>query len=317
MALGIKKYGGKELLEGIETEESGVAAHAEGYGSIAKGKGSHAEGGRDDDRQIGPSTASADYSHAEGVGSEASAYAAHAENIGKASGEYSHAENTGESKGNYSHAEGIGHTEITGVYSHAEGSATSSNTYSHAEGDETQASGKGSHSEGKNSHAIGEASHSEGYGTIAAGAYQHVEGRWNIEDPAINEDGTGKYVHIVGNGTDSDPTKRKNIYTLDWDGTAWFAKNVVIGEVIEFSNGVKLKPLGESGLEIILINPGGEEEPYTLFQDGILYSSEAFYAWMAGSDDQGNIFSEHYATKEEVDTKIQNYINEAILGGAW
>ena len=63
--------------------------------------------------------------------------------------------------------------------------------------------------------------HSEGIGTIASGEGQHVQGRYNEED-------TGKqYAHIVGGG--SSDSNRKNIHTLDWNGTAWFAEDILLG----------------------------------------------------------------------------------------
>ena len=81
--------------------------------------------------------------------------------------------------------------------------------YSIAEGCETL-------SEGDNSHA-------EGYGTIANGKNSHVQGKYNVEDTA------NKYAHIVGNG--SSDSKRSNAHTLDWDGNAWYAKSLSIGNV--------------------------------------------------------------------------------------
>jgi hypothetical protein len=50
-----------------------------------------------------------------------------------------------------------------------------------------------------------------------------VEGKFNVKDTE------GKYAHIVGGGTGLTDSKRKNIYTLDWDGNADFAGSVTIG----------------------------------------------------------------------------------------
>ena len=56
---------------------------------------------------------------------------------------------------------------------------------------------------------------------------------------------------------------------------------------------------------------------------GLVYASESDYAItadfsnMTQCDINGNQIDTTYATKEEVDTKIQTYIDEAILGGAW
>ena len=76
------------------------------------------------------------------------------------------------------------------------------------------------HAEGYNTNAKGKASHAEGFGTIATTPYSHAEGRYNVEDEH------GRYVHITGWGNnDSD---RKNIYTLDTSGNAWFKGGIIL-----------------------------------------------------------------------------------------
>ena len=94
-------------------------------------------------------------------------------------------------------------------------------TYSHAEGFLTQATGAYSHAEGANTIASGKFSHAEGNVTEASSDYQHVEGKFNLRDKS------GKYVHIVGNGTTV--SSRSNCHTLDWDGNAWFKGKVYVG----------------------------------------------------------------------------------------
>ena len=91
-------------------------------------------------------------------------------------------------------------------------------SYSFAEGRMITASGDSSHAEGQDTIASGGVSHAEGQGTIASGDHQHVQGVYNIED------GYGVYIHIVGNGLNSN--KRSNAHTLDWSGNAWFAGTV-------------------------------------------------------------------------------------------
>lgn len=130
-----------------------------------------------------------------------------------------------------SHAEGAG-TIASGLNSHAEGgkwytgdaASTAANMGAHAEGLSTKALGMGSHAEGcettareTSSHAEGNSTiakasstHAEGYYTIAGSFAQHVEGKYNIED------GSNKYVHIIGNGEDED--HRSNAFAVDWDG---------------------------------------------------------------------------------------------------
>ena len=108
-----------------------------------------------------------------------------------------------------------------GDYSTALGDNTVASEHaSHAEGYETMAKGKGAHAEGGNTKASGYFSHAEGYHTTAIGEYQHVQGKYNIAD-------TTNYAHIVGNGSEDEPS---NAHTIDWDGNAWFAGNITIGE---------------------------------------------------------------------------------------
>ena len=127
-----------------------------------------------------------------------------------------------EASGDYSHAEGY-KTKADGYSSHAEGYWTCANgDYSHAEGQHTEANGDYSHAEGWHTEANGYSSHAEGYYTEANGNYSHVQGKYNIIDSS------NKYAHIVGNGTSS--SKCSNAHTLDWDGNAWFAGNVYVGE---------------------------------------------------------------------------------------
>ena len=107
-----------------------------------------------------------------------------------------------------------------GGYSHAEGyECTASGGRSHAEGYECSATGESSHAEGKNTESLNIAAHSEGSNTIALAECQHVQGRFNIGDTEH------KYAHIVGNGDVNNG--RSNAHTLDWDGNAEFAGDVI------------------------------------------------------------------------------------------
>ena len=129
-------------------------------------------------------------------------------------GEYSLSIGSSNALGSYSFAQGS--SSATGRSSHAQGDGTTaSNWGSHAEGSNTEASGMFSHSEGSFTKSSGNYSHAEGYCTIASSDYQHSQGKYNIEDKA------NKYAHIVGNGLDE--KNRKNAYTLDWKGNAWYA----------------------------------------------------------------------------------------------
>lgn len=130
--------------------------------------------------------------------------------------------------GFWSHAEGE-MTRVTSYASHAEGSytkmpdgttryGTASGYASHIEGGGCHAQGSCSHSEGLATTTKGKYSHSEGRHTIAGSDAQHVEGASNIEDTE------GKYIHIAGNGEFGAPS---NAHTLDWDGNAEFAGDVI------------------------------------------------------------------------------------------
>ena len=92
---------------------------------------------------------------------------------------------------------------------------------SHAEGWNAQARGGKSHAEGNGTVAVGENSHAEGQGTKALGEASHVQGKHNIPDTEK------KYAHIVGNGASD--YERSNAHTLDWNGNAWFAGEIILG----------------------------------------------------------------------------------------
>lgn len=125
-------------------------------------------------------------------------------------------------KGLCSHAEGL-RTEATVACAHAEGADThATGNRSHAEGDNTTASASFTHAEGCHTVASNSYAHAEGYYTIANGQYQHAQGKYNVKDTA------NQFAHIVGNGDNE--TSRSNAHTLDWDGNAWFAGEVRVGD---------------------------------------------------------------------------------------
>lgn len=141
-----------------------------------------------------------------GKGENAEIFNDYTNNI--ANGDYAHAEGSMTHAVSYAHAEGY-KTEALSQYSHTEGYYTSAQQYaSHAEGEWTYANGRVSHAEGSN--------------TRANSSYQHVQGKYNVED------WSGKYAHIVGNGSYSE---RKNAHTIDWNGVGWFADSVKVGGV--------------------------------------------------------------------------------------
>ena len=126
--------------------------------------------------------------------------------------------------GNSTYADGA-YSVAAGVNSKALGNA------SVAMGNGVQASGTDSFAEGIGTKALGMSSHAEGRLTIAAGANQHVQGTFNVEDTENN------FAHIVGGGTSNND--RKNIHTLDWQGNAWYAGDIING------NGISLDGLAD------------------------------------------------------------------------
>jgi hypothetical protein len=194
--------------EGSFTQAMTFATHAEGYKTTASGWTAHSEGNS--------TTASGNMSHAEGMSTTASNEESHAEGWSTtASGGRSHSEGGGTIAGGYcSHAEG-NNSQALASHSHAEGDTTlvdEGANASHTEGQATVAKG-------------GAAAHAEGVGTIANGRATHAQGRYNIENPGVGPSAlSGKYAHIVGNGTTD--TDRSNCHTLDWDGNAWYAGDV-------------------------------------------------------------------------------------------
>lgn len=187
--------------------------------------------------------------------------------VGSVVGAYSHAEGSGnQATGLSSHAEGGG-TQATGDCSHAEGSSTAATAdNSHAEGSITTAGGYNSHAEGFYAMANGMGSHVEGYSTTASGDYQHVQGRQNVVDQS------GKYAHIVGNGTDS---AKSNAHTLDWNGVPWYQGRPQFGGTAQ-DNGAQTV-VGNGDKEIILASgTSGSTKKFKLTVDdsGTLSATE-------------------------------------------
>ncbi len=82
------------------------------------------------------------------------------------------------------------------------------------QGDRSLSVGERTVARGTNSAAIGMCVESNSAGQLAFGAYNN-----------INED--DRYTLIVGNGTGE--SHRSNAHTLDWNGNAWFKKDVYVG----------------------------------------------------------------------------------------
>ena len=185
----------------------GNNSHAEGYRTTASSEASHAEGNA--------TTASGNYSHAEGSNTTASGDSSHAE--GNSTNVFSSVVTavnpTDEDIKGAWYSKKFSVARAMG--SHVEGGdSLALGLYSHAEGSNTIASGNYSHAEGHYATASGSYSHAEGSFTTALSNHQHVQGRLNVADSQ------NKYVHIVGNGKNSQV--RSNAHTLDWNGVPWF-----------------------------------------------------------------------------------------------
>ena len=229
---------------GRNTVAAGRDSFATGYKTIAACNGAYAEGSQ---------TIAGKCAHAEGQQTKAYGMASHAEgDSSEAIGNRSHAEgNNTKALGFASHAEGI-QTEAK-YAAHAEGYLTKAyGNYSHAEGASNLADGSNAHAEGAGNESKGNSSHVEGGANIARGNYSHVEGYGNKPKTAVTAqhiqgkysdlDGLNlsNYAHIVGWGPQEDEFNkdgsikvkhRKNIHTLDVNGTAWFAGDLKAGDI--------------------------------------------------------------------------------------
>ena len=196
--------------EGYKTTVNGSQAHAEGQLTEASGTASHAEGFNT--RSIGV------YSHSEGYQTVALGTEAHAEGRSEeltdktTSAEIEDAWLNGTTPKNFSAA--------VGTASHVEGTnnVVLSN-YGHAEGLKNiiKANGSQAHVEGYDNVASHGGAHVEGLRNTSCGDWSHVQGKYNAP---------GNFAHVVGGGTGTAASQRKNIHTIDWNGNAEFAGSV-------------------------------------------------------------------------------------------
>ena len=108
-------------------------------------------------------------------------------------------------------------------------------------GSGNEASGNQSFAEGRGTAATGTVSHAEGEGTKATHKAQRVFGMYNKADPsAAAGTAKGTYIEIVGNGTDTQESKRSNARTLDWDGNERLKGDLYVGCNANSSGGKKV-----------------------------------------------------------------------------
>lgn len=216
--------GKRSVAQGTTTIAKGNYSHAEGDNSVALGPDSHAEGYA--------TTTSGNASHSEGDNTVAQGNKSHAEGLfTKAIGEASHSEGKETSAESYaSHTEGY-KTRTTKEYAHAEGENTiASGQAAHAEGVYTVASGNASMAVGSYTKALGYGSFACGAATQAIGEYSFAQGyQTRASSPrqavfgTLNSDNENALL-IVGNG---DGNGRKNVFTVNKDGTTTIAKDPV------------------------------------------------------------------------------------------
>lgn len=132
---------------------------------------------------------------------------------------------------------------------------TASESRSFAEGWSSEANGPGSHAEGYETKANGSYSHAQGDETVANRAYQVAIGRFNeIDNYGYNAGARGKYVFIIGNGTDDDA--RSNALTADWDGNVEASGGITTGGDVDVTGDVTASGSFKDGTNNRLLNYG-------------------------------------------------------------
>lgn len=202
--------------EGTTNNISGANSHVEGQYNNVNATGAHAEGSSTYIDEA------ANYSHVEGIGAKAYKVASHAEGVATVAGDVANASITDIPYPEEESKDDGSNSPSTGGGSSGSGSSSEDVWGAHAEGLNTRALGKASHTEGDMTKASGYCSHAEGAGTITDVYGGHVQGRFNST--------AGYYAHVVGNGKSN--TERSNAHTVDWNGNAWFAGDVRVGNAI-------------------------------------------------------------------------------------
>lgn len=119
----------------------------------------------------------------------------------------------------------------------------------------------------------GEGATAFGADNISQGKYQFVRGMFNKAD-TVGSDKFGKYLDIVGNGTDKD--HRSNAYTLSKEGVGWFAGGLKIGGTQESEGKDILIELKVVGDEIDKVYTYGSDMPYICYYTANGYTHSPF-----------------------------------------
>lgn len=202
-------------------------------------------------------------------------------------------------------------TESLTIGSRKRGSSTGVNSMT--AGSNNEASGPHSAAIGTNNEATGNSSVALGEGTKAHANYQFVHGKWNESD----DQNQHNYAHIVGGGEAND--KRKNIYTLDWEGNATFAGSIRTEKVPTGDNDLvnlgylnssittKFFPhteIDENTIEIFV----NDLEPHTAYKVRMKETYRTIYFTVRAKDKNGNTKNYRFFTSDETINKYNLYV---------
>ena len=184
--------------------------------------------------------------------------------------------------------------------------------HSVAMGSNTEAGSNSAPENGNGAVALGE-------GTKAYSKYQLVHGKFN------ESDSNNIYAHIVGGGDSHVP---KNIYTLDWEGKAWFKKGITIGdnkeEVITkefFDREVFIKPFPATKVDSETIEIYANDfEPYTIYKAQLNneYDKINFYVKLADGtkipflQTDSTVNKYNMFVSEKTDSEVEFIVNSVM-----
>ena len=307
-------FGRTSHSEGYDTQTLGFASHSEGLGTLAQGDYSHTEGKSSyqplGEIKITSAVAGTKNAYITLTASSSSSYAKAGNYLKVSTYKYG---NSGlipiltdmDDNNQFTIAFYLNVIDIITKYNEYGDGTCTIYKFTHP----NIASGEASHTEGWGTQANGAESHAEGFETIANGDMQHVEGKYNVIDV------DNKYQSIVGGGTSE--AARKNIYTLDWSGNAWFAGDVTIGD--DSSTLAKEKEIVLSGDEW---NNSSEKSVINIYrykeETGTAYDKNAIYLMDNGNiiatDNDGNALimggsgDGEQSDWNETDTEAKSYI---------
>lgn len=218
-------------------------------------------------------------------------------------------DNPNVASGNGSFAGGAG-SQATGLCSFAYGSYSPNYPSPVASGATAFSFGLGTESSGNYSVSLGylakakaTASFAIGRSVTANGAYSIVLGRNNIEDTnQADSSGQRKYVFIVGNGTNSEPS---NAMTVDWDGNEVLAGKLTLGAEPTANMDAATKQYVDNAISFIT------PEMYGAKGDGLTDDTTAL---KTAFENGGVVFLRNGATYLVSDLTVENSENLTVIG---